>query len=92
MEARDLIIERLRIGARFDQQYAEAPGGEIRRQGTTAGSGADDDVFVNFIRRFDGTPPLSRHHNVFKNSMSASLSASESPGSPSLGGRKSVPK
>jgi hypothetical protein len=54
VEAGDLVVERLRIGACLDQQDAESPGGEIRRQGTTAGSGADDDVFVDFIWRFDG--------------------------------------
>jgi hypothetical protein len=54
VEGRDLIVVRLRIGAGLDQKNAETPDGEIRRQGSAAGSGADDDVVIRFGRGFDG--------------------------------------
>jgi hypothetical protein len=57
MKAGDLIVVRLRIGARLDQQDAEPPEGEIRRQRSAAGTGSDDDVLVELVLVFDMTPP-----------------------------------
>jgi hypothetical protein len=75
MKTGDLVLVRLRIAARLDQADAVSPGGEIRRQGTAARSGADDDVFEDFVRRLDGVPPAQ---NVLSSSISAFLSASGS--------------
>jgi hypothetical protein len=44
VEDRHLIVIGLGIGTGLDEQNAKTPDGEIRRQGSAAGSGADDDV------------------------------------------------
>src|ERR1043165_6911390 len=76
-------LELARIAARFEQQHRVAVLGEAGGDGAAARSRSDYDVLIGVGHR---------PQNVFRNAIRAFLSASVSPGSPSLAGRKSVPK
>ena len=60
VEGGDLVLVRFRVAARLDQADAKTLDGEVRRQGSAAGSGADDDVVVRFDRRLLRTSSTAR--------------------------------